>query len=135
MKSYDGDMESYRELLLSERSDGRSRSRADAKGGIATGPSRQDLRRLAAERRAELAPLKKRVQAAESLMEKLSASIAKLDAALADQTIYARDPAKAQKLAMERGQLAKELATAEENWLMATEQYETAQAEAAEASA
>mgnify|MGYP001010090962 CR=1 FL=1 len=62
-------------------------------------------------------------------MEKLAVQIARLDAALADESIYAREPARAQKLAMERGQLAKELAAAEEAWLAASEAYEAMSAE------
>ena len=128
VKPYDGDMDSYRELLLAQRSAQRTRERANGSAGPA-GPSRQDVRRQAAERRAELAPLKKRVTDAEKVMERLTARIANLDAALADEAIYAREPAKAQKLAMERGQLAKELSAAEEAWLAASEDYEAVKVE------
>jgi ATP-binding cassette subfamily F protein 3 len=124
---YDGDMDTYRDLLLSERAAGRQRSR-DPTRVDAPSPTRQDARRSAAERRAELAPLKKAVQAAEKRMEQLSAEIARRDAALADPAIYAKDAARAQKLAMERGLLAKDLAAAEEAWLEATETYEAAAA-------
>ncbi|MFX9012111.1 hypothetical protein ABTN18_20590, partial [Acinetobacter baumannii] len=71
--------------------------------------SRADQRRAAAERRAELAPLKKAMQAAEKTVEKLAAEIAKADAALADPDLYAKNPARAQTLSIERGQLAKKL--------------------------
>ena len=93
-----------------------------------SGPSRADQRRQAAERRAELAPLKKAVQAAEKRMETLAAEIAKRDAALADPALYEKDTARAQKLSMERGQLAKDLAAAEEVWLDASSAYEAAEA-------
>ena len=126
---YDGDMDSYRELLLSERSTGRSRSR-DSSRADANAPNRQEARKAAAEKRAELAPLKKSVQTAEKKMEQLSAEIAKRDAALTDPALYTKDPARAQKLSMERGQLAKDLGAAEEAWLVATEAYEAATAEA-----
>ena len=55
--------------------------------------------------------------------------IAKLDAELADPKLY-EDPQRAQKLALERGQLGKRLADAEERWLVATDTYETAMAAA-----
>ena len=127
VQPYDGDMDSYRELLLSERSAGRSRSRDSARNE-APAASRQDTRRAAAEKRAELAPLKKVVQSAEKKMEQLSAEIVRRDAALADADLYANDPGRAQKLAMERGQLARDLSIAEEAWLEATEAYEAAEA-------
>ena len=126
VKSYDGDMDSYRELLLAERAAGRARSRSEAKGGPVS-PTRQDTRRQAAERRAELAPLKKVMQAAEKRVEQLTGEVARRDAALADAGLYAKDPARARTLSMERGQLAKELAAAEEAWLEATEAFEAAE--------
>lgn len=87
---------------------------------------RAEQRRAAAERRAELAPLKKAMQEAEKQVERITAELAKLDAALADPDLYARDPAKAQQLLITRGQAAKKLAEAEEAWLAATEAYEAA---------
>ena len=128
--SYDGDMESYRAELLSERGTKARQRRAEAADTGDARSSKADQRREAAQRRAELAPLKKNVQAAEKQMERLASEIAKLDAALADTALYTRDPAKAQKFSLERGQLAKRLADAEEAWLAASETYEQASADA-----
>ncbi len=126
-------MDSYREELLAERAP-RARLRDSNDGPDAQGrTSRADTRRAAAERRAELAPLKKAMQAAEKNVEQLSAEIARLDAALASPELYA-DAAKAQRLAIERGQIAKRLADAEESWLAATSAYEDAQGEDVETS-
>ncbi|NOT71826.1 MAG: ABC-F family ATP-binding cassette domain-containing protein [Hyphomicrobium sp.] len=125
VKTYDGDMETYRELLLSERGGkGRERTRDDSEASI----SRTDQRRAAADRRAELAPLKKAMQAAEKSVEKLNAEIAKIDGVLADTAIYTSDPGRAQKAALERGQIAKRLSDAEDAWLAASEAYEDATA-------
>jgi ATP-binding cassette subfamily F protein 3 len=77
-----------------------------------------------------LAPLKKSMHAAEKQVEKLAGEVARLDAALADPELYAKDPAKARQLTLERGQTAKLLAAAEESWLAATDAYETAAADA-----
>jgi ATP-binding cassette subfamily F protein 3 len=123
VKTYDGDMESYRNELLAERgTKGREKTRENGDGGA----NRSDQRRAAADRRAELAPLKKAMQAAEKSVEKLTAEIAKLDAVLADTDIYTKDPAKAQKAALERGALVKRLSEAEDAWLQASEVYEAA---------
>jgi ATP-binding cassette subfamily F protein 3 len=129
VKSYDGDIEQYRNELISSRGAGKT-----TRGGGAAVPTsrdaqvetRADQRRAAAERRAELAPLKKAMQAAEKAVDKLSADIAKIDAALADTALYAREPGKARDLSQERGQLAKRLSEAEATWLEATEAYEAA---------
>lgn len=126
VKTYDGDMESYRNELLAERgTKGRDRAQRDDGESIV---SRTDQRRAAAERRAELAPLKKAMQSAEKLVERLTADIAKLDAELADAEIYSKEPARAQKMAQERGQFAKQLTDAEDAWLSASEAYEVANA-------
>jgi ATP-binding cassette subfamily F protein 3 len=125
--SYDGDMDSYRADLLAERgAKTRGRSRADAEAGEDRSGDRAAQRRAAADRRAELAPLKKIMQAAERAVEKLNKDIAAIDMLLADTELYTRDPARAQKAAMERGLLAKQLADAEEQWLIATENFEQA---------
>ena len=56
VKPYDGDMDSYRAELLAER----GTRAADKSSSAEIKASRADERRLAAERRAELAPLRKR---------------------------------------------------------------------------
>jgi ATP-binding cassette subfamily F protein 3 len=128
--SYDGDMDSYRTLLLSERG---ARPVRDANGADQPDTDRQRTdraaqRREAAQRRAELAPLRRQVEAAEKRMTRLGAEIANIDTTLADPKIYAADPGKAQTLALERGLKAKELSEAEEAWLAASEAYENANA-------
>jgi ATP-binding cassette subfamily F protein 3 len=131
VKSYDGDMESYRATLLAERGAKAARARADVRGEgngrVEPKASRTDQRRDAAEKRAQIAPLRKTMLAAEKAVEALSAEIARLDAALADLATFTRDPQKAKTLAIERGRKAKDLAAAEDVWLAATEAYEAAQ--------
>jgi ATP-binding cassette subfamily F protein 3 len=127
--SYDGDMASYRDLLLSERG-AKARARkaeaADGAGSADLRVGRADQRRQAAEKRAELAPLKKEQQKFEKEVERLSGLIAKIDATLADPDLYVRDAEKARKLTLDRGQLAKQLAAAEDAWLAASEALEAA---------
>jgi ATP-binding cassette subfamily F protein 3 len=128
VKPYDGDMASYRSLLLEERG-ARTSERKDDRGDSDAKATRTDQRRQAAERRAELAPLKKAMLTAEQRVEKLSKEIAALDVLLADPEIYATDPARAQNAAQQRGQVSKQLADAEESWLAATDAYEQASAD------
>ncbi len=135
VKSYDGDIDSYRAELIAERSGrtrgGRGDAAPDSTDKRAAATTRADQRRAAAERRAELAPLKKAMEAAERQVAKISADMAKLDAVLADSDIYTREPERAQKAALDRGQLAKQLEVAEEAWLEAGEAYERGAADAA----
>ncbi len=123
---YDGDLDSYRSELLAQRTQreggGGDAAAAEARAG------RAEQRRDAAQRRAEIAPLKKALQAAEKDVATLTAAIARLDEALADPTLYVRDPQKAQQLSLDRGRTAKALAAAEERWLETGEAYEAAAA-------
>ncbi len=129
VRAYEGDMASYRTELLAERGAGRpggaarnGSDKSESKG------SRADQRRDAAERRRELSPLRKSMQEAEDRVRSLSSQVAQLDQALADPMLYARDAEKARKLAVDRGQLAKALSAAEDDWLLATEAFEAAEA-------
>jgi ATP-binding cassette subfamily F protein 3 len=133
VRSYDGDMDTYRAELLAERGAGtRGQSKTGAKADAARS-ARADQRRASADRRAGLAPLKKAMQAAEKKVETIGADIARLDAKLGDPQLYAKDPAAAQSAAIERGQLAKRLSEAEEAWLLTSEAYEAALADVSDA--
>ena len=54
------------------------------------------------------------------------ARIAEIDLALADPLLYQRDPARSATLAKERAESANALSLAEEQWLIASGEYETA---------
>jgi ATP-binding cassette subfamily F protein 3 len=135
VRSYDGDMDTYRAECLAERAGEPVPVRgAGAGAGKGDGPpklSPQEARRQAAEARAALAPLKRKVTAAEKEIETLSAKIAAIDASLADGTLYAKDAIRAQGLSRERGLLERARSDAEEAWLAASEAYEAAQTGAA----
>ena len=61
-------------------------------------------------------------------MNRLTAEIARLDQALAEPGLFARDPAKAAAMAKSRADQAAALARAEEEWLAASAQFEAAMA-------
>ena len=117
---YEGDLDDYKRQVLT-RDDAResSRDRSEDK------TSRTELRRLAAEKRQELKPLKQRITVAEKLMAALTAEIAKADTDLASD-LFARDPGKATVIAKARAAAADKLAAAEEDWLAASAAYEEA---------
>jgi ATP-binding cassette subfamily F protein 3 len=126
VRPFDGDLDDYRRAVLAERSDDNDK-RDDAKAPA--GRDRADIRRAAAARRAETAPLRQRVTAAEAAMKKLTQAIEKIDAALGDGALFANDPAKAAQLAKERAAHVAALAQTEDEWLAATAAYEDANAE------
>jgi ATP-binding cassette, subfamily F, member 3 len=121
---FDGDLEDYRRQVLTER-------RADTQSGTgssndANRSGRAAQRRAAAEKRVELAPLRRRFATIEAEMARLAGEITQFDAALAAPELYARDPGRAARLAKGRADAARALAQAEENWLVASAAYEEA---------
>jgi ATP-binding cassette subfamily F protein 3 len=111
VKPFDGDMDDYRRLVLA------GPETESQKAPDATGGAKAVERRSNAERRAALAPLRRKLEAVEARMAKLSAAIAKIDAALADGTAFRTDAAKAGDLARMRAEAASALGSAEEEWL------------------
>ncbi len=101
VRPYEGDLDEYQKLVVGRTA---SSQRKEA------GASRIDERRQAADRRAETAPLRKKIKEVEGAMAKLERTLATLDASLADETLYVRKPAEAQRLARERGEAAEALA-------------------------
>jgi len=116
---YEGDLDDYRRLVLGREA--RKEAQRDER------VSRTDQRRAAAEKREELKPLKRRIDKAEQAVARLSAEISLMDAELATD-LFARDPAKAAELAKSRAKTADALARAEEDWLSASAEYESAMA-------
>jgi ATP-binding cassette, subfamily F, member 3 len=132
--AFDGDVDDYRRRVLQERGETDARARpaspeAPAASTSAPQASRAELRRATAERRAQLAPLRRRIASLESDVERWTARLAEIDAALADPMLYRRDPARSEQLAKERASTARALTDAEEQWLAASGDYESAMAE------
>ncbi|MET4632469.1 ABC-F family ATP-binding cassette domain-containing protein [Kaistia defluvii] len=121
VSNFDGDMDDYRKLIVKGPDTSSAKSDGDTSKNTA-----QDRRRESAAKRSELAPLRKKIKETESLMEKLQKEIQKLDTALADVNLYAKDPAKATTLAKQRADAVKALGEREESWLEMSAEYEAA---------
>lgn len=128
---YDGDLESYRQESLGGGGK-RTGEAAKANGGQAPDvkPTREEERRQAAQRRAELAPLRKQLAQHERCVETLQKKIAAIDFSLGDHSLYEKQPDKARSLTLERAAMVKELKIAEEAWFEASLAYEEAAAAA-----
>ncbi|MGB8602862.1 MAG: ATP-binding cassette domain-containing protein [Rhizomicrobium sp.] len=117
---FDGDLDDYRRFLLTPDSAGSGREAAKQ--------SKEDARKLAAEKRRQLKPLKDKIDKAEKTIASLNAEIARLDGELAKPDAFTRDVAKATQMAKRRADAAKTLEDIETDWLMAQEEYEAAMA-------
>jgi ATP-binding cassette subfamily F protein 3 len=142
VKPWDGDMDDYQRYLLDEAKRQREAAReaagatpspasnaGAAKAEVDDGLSGGERRKLAAQRRQELAaqlrPHKKALAAAEAHMEKLQAEQTALEQKLLG-TLTPEDMADAGRRLKA---IADELATAEEAWLEASSQIEALEAE------
>ena len=120
---YDGDLSDYRALVLAA-----DKTRGGAPAIVPDEPpappppprrSDSDIRRATVD-------IRKQISAAEREMEKHRDKIAKLDAKLADPSLYDRDPDEAVRLGTARDKAQADLDKAEEAWLAASEAYEAA---------
>lgn len=118
---FDGDLDDYRRRVLAERGE-----RKTAPGKASQQQSRADIRRAAAEKRAETAPLRERVRRAEAKIARLTRELGKLDHQLSEGDLFTRDPGRAASLAKARSDAEQALAAAEEEWLAASQALETA---------
>ncbi|MCG3168622.1 MAG: putative ABC transporter ATP-binding protein YheS [Pseudomonadales bacterium] len=124
---FDGDLEDYRKLLESRARSAEAPVAAAASTETNPRTDRRDERRLAAERRERLRPLRQRVADLEHDLGTLHAELAAIDAALQDTALYdAGRSAQLQELLRRQGALKQELADCEEAWLAASEALESA---------
>jgi ATP-binding cassette subfamily F protein 3 len=124
---FDGDLDDYRNKVLSDRR--REPGESDGRGNGSERASRTEARRAAADQRAGLAPLRAQVAKAEKAVGRWTQEIERIDGMLAAPGLYA-DPAKATKLAKARAKAVEELAAAEAEWLSVSSQFEAASAAA-----
>jgi ATP-binding cassette subfamily F protein 3 len=126
---FEGDMDDYEDFVLGRKGKpGTARHAAEA--AAADKISKAEQRKANAGKRTELAPLKKKSDAAEKEVTRLSAEIAKIETSLADPKLYKADPFKLLDVTKQRGELKKKLAEAEEVWMGHLAAYEEAQKEA-----
>jgi len=127
---YEGDLDDYRKWLLDPARRVKPMVASDDDDEVITEAPRvqidkKEARRLAAQKREQIAPLKKMVQEAEKEIARLQKQIESLDMRLATPEV-ASDPSKMASIAKERADTLKALAAAEESWLNASAAYEEA---------
>jgi ATP-binding cassette subfamily F protein 3 len=121
VKPYEGDMDEYRTLILK----GPSKKSADDDGKKGDGLSGKERRKLAAQARQKMAPVKKKINQIESLMAKANKEIQAIDESLGTQAVL-DDTAKVSDLTIKRGKVEKQIADWEAEWFDLCTQYEEA---------
>ncbi|WP_342363397.1 ABC-F family ATP-binding cassette domain-containing protein [Terrarubrum flagellatum] len=117
VKPFDGDLDDYRKLILSGDLDSASASKKERAREAA---ERASTEKPQAEKRSSLSGLRKRVDATETRMAKLHDLMARVDTALADSDLYAKQPDRVAELTRQRGELESALVAAENEWLELT---------------
>ncbi|WP_047307985.1 ABC-F family ATP-binding cassette domain-containing protein [Rhodopseudomonas palustris] len=121
VKQFDGDLDEYRRAVLSSRgarnasSDTKDR-RVDDGSAKASEPKPK-----------KTAPLKQQIAEAEAEIDRITAIIEKIDAALAIPDLFTRDPKQAAQLGTARANAQAALQAAEEKWLEASAAQDAAQ--------
>jgi ATP-binding cassette subfamily F protein 3 len=120
VQDFDGDLADYRKFVIERQ---RAARREDKAPRV---DDKAEQRKRSADLRRELAPLSKKVEQAEKLVAKLLKQQEELENTMAAPDFYTQNPTRQQDVQRQHGALLKEIATAEENWLMAQDAYDTA---------
>jgi ATP-binding cassette subfamily F protein 3 len=114
IQPFDGDLEDYAKYVL------------DAARVAARGPRAEPPPPPPEPAPLALAPLRRRLDAAEAALARETGAAAEIDTALGDPALFARDPERAAELGRRRARLQARLDKAEAVWLAAAEDYERA---------
>ncbi|MBB3949484.1 ABC-F family ATP-binding cassette domain-containing protein [Aureimonas jatrophae] len=125
---YDGDLEDYKKLILSGARAGGGNQGEAVEVVAAPIVSKQDQRRLAAERRETLKPLRQKISGLEIQLTRLQKTISELDTKLADPALYTKDTSKAADLAKQKSNAERTLEKVEGEWLELTTEHDAAMA-------
>jgi ATP-binding cassette subfamily F protein 3 len=109
---FDGDLEDYAAWLA------RGAGAAQPQKAAAVAPSRREQRRVQAEARNRLTPLRAQQRRLETQLERLTAQRQEIESRLADPATYAAATAEEQRrLSARHGELSREISALEEQWL------------------
>ena len=122
-KVFDGDLDDYRQWLLTK-----DKAEKTISNTPAVANNKKDDRRLAAEARKKLQPLRNTVKKAEEKMDKVQTKLGAVEEKLADNSLYENDAKeKLKALLVEQGDLKSELEQLEMDWFEASEALQEAE--------
>jgi ATP-binding cassette subfamily F protein 3 len=119
IRELDEDLDSYQRSITSNKES--KKNSGDAKG------DRKLSRQEAAARRADLAPLKKKIADADKKMTRLRTEIEKVEAQLADPAVYNGPADRLIALGKDKARYSTELEAIEESWLTLSAELEEAE--------
>ncbi len=136
VSEFNGDLNDYQEFLNKknkEYKDKLNEEKQATKASNATLSTQsfksKEQKKIEAQKRQALRPLKKEIEDLEKLMEKLKKEISSIDETLSDSSLYQTDKDKVEKLSIDRANLSDKLDETEMTWLEKQEELEVALAE------
>ena len=123
IEEFDEDLDFYQRMLTSAGNP----KNASQKPGAGSQEERKRGRQEAANRRAEIAPLRKQIKDAEQKIARLRNELGKIDAILADPKTYDGAPERVITLGKDKARFESEIARTEERWLEMSAELEAAE--------
>jgi len=127
VEEFDGDLDDYHHWLASQRQDQKTAPVSDGKSVSAA--DRKEQKRLEAERRAQLRPLKNQINTLEKQIDQCSSKLKQIETSLADPDLYTdkRKVELKERLTVQAS-LTSELNKAENLWMEKLDELETLEA-------
>jgi ATP-binding cassette subfamily F protein 3 len=119
VKPFEGDMDEYRDIVVGA-------NRKSRKGKDETPPAPPEPAKAEPAKRTNPTVLKKKVDELQTMMGKIERLIQGIDTELADPAIFSKNPTRATELTKARANAEKKLAETEEEWLLLSDELETA---------
>lgn len=139
VSEFNGDLNDYQEFLnkknreykekLNEKTQKQPNQNLVSEKAKAQTYKTKEQKKLEAQKRQSLRPLKLEIEKLEKQMEKIKKSLADIDTTLSDLALYSKEPEKVEILSIERAKLSDELDECEIAWIEKQDELEQAMKE------
>lgn len=139
VSEFNGDLNDYQEFLnkknreykekLNEKTRNQPKQNLFSEKAKAQTYKTKEQKKLEAQKRQSLRPLKLEIEKLEKQMEKIKKSLADIDTTLSDLELYSKEPEKVEILSIERAKLSDELDECEIAWIEKQDELEQAMKE------
>lgn len=139
VSEFNGDLNDYQEFLnkknreykekLNEKTQKQPNQNLVSEKAKAQTYKTKEQKKLEAQKRQSLRPLKLEIEKLEKQMEKIKKSLADIDTTLSDLELYSKEPEKVEILSIERAKLSDELDECEIAWIEKQDELEQAMKE------
>lgn len=139
VSEFNGDLNDYQEFLnkknreykekLNEKTQNQPKQNLFSEKAKAQTYKTKEQKKLEAQKRQSLRPLKLEIEKLEKQMEKIKKSLADIDTTLSDLELYLKEPEKVEILSIERAKLSDELDKCEITWIEKQDELEQAMKE------